>query len=214
MVSVRWHRLPVSCEHAVLMRRVMGRVMLVVTVTVVAGCGSSSNRDDNGNGGDEVCEVDDWVSTSMTVPAQAGLSGVTPTGGGDGIALSFRPDGTFLADFGPMQPALSSFESAGQTGELAVAWGGVGSGRWSADDSGVVSATIDDLSTVRAAASFTLGVTTPPIFDATLEQLGTSMMLDATGLGVLTVTGCTQEQLTLSTPFPGGDVVIQAERSD
>ncbi len=177
-------------------------------MVLVAACGSSSNHD----GGDNTCEVGRWVSTSMTVPSQGSLGPVVPTGGGDGIAIRLAADGAFLVDFGPMQPALSSFEAGGQTGELSVRWSGVGSGRWAADAAGTITATIDDPSTVRAAATFTLGTTSPPIFDATLEELGQSMMLDAAGLGVFTVTSCSGDSLAVRTPFPGGTVTIAAVR--
>ncbi len=193
-------------EHGVVMRRAM--VVWAAAMLLVAGCGSSSNHD----GGDNTCEVGEWVSTSMVVPTQAALGAVVPTGGGDGIAIRLDPDGGFLADFGPMQPALSSFESGGQIGALSVRWSGVGSGHWSVDDAGHIFATVDDLGTVRAAASFTLGTTAPPIFDATLQELGESMMLDDTGLGVFTVTDCTQTSLRMTTPFPGGTVTIDADR--
>ena len=85
--------------------------LATLVASALAGCSSGGSSSTTGS----ACEQGNWVSTSMLAPTQAGVSTVTPTGGGDGIVFQFKPGGTFQADFGPMKPATGSFASGNQT---------------------------------------------------------------------------------------------------
>ena len=152
------------------------------------------------------CATGDWVSTSMDAPSQAGIGEITPTGGGDGMAIVMRPDGTFQIDFGPMKPTTATFTTGGQQGILETTFSGVGEGTWT--EAGP--AAFSDFGTVKATATLTLGETVPPIFDETLELLNANRMLGGEQVGVFAITDCTPDTLVLTSPFPGGEVVITA----
>ena len=176
--------------------------MLALVAVSAAGCSSGGSS----AGAGSACEQGSWVSTSMLAPAQAGVGTVTPTGGGGGIVFTFAAGGRFQVDFGPMKPATGTFDSGGQTATQQTSMSGVGSGTWKAG-----SATIDDLATVRATATLTLGETVPPVFDDTWKDLNTTMMLGQL-MGTLTVTSCNGGAMTLTSPFPAGPITIQAKR--
>lgn len=152
------------------------------------------------------CATGNWVSTSLDAPSQAGIGEITPTGGGDGMVIEMRPDGTFQIDFGPMNPATATFTTGGQEGILETTFSGVGEGTWTADGP----ATFSDFSTAKATATLTLGDTVPPIFDETLELLNANRMLGGEQVGVFAITDCSDDTLVLTSPFPGGEVVIIA----
>ena len=156
------------------------------------------------------CESGDWVSTSMDVPSQAGIGEITPTGGGDGMNITFAPDGVFQIDFGPMQPAIGTFTSGGQAASLSTTFSGVGKGTWSVDAQDVATATFDDFTTAKATVVITLGQTVPPVFDETLQQLNDDRMLNGDKVGVFTVTECSADALSMTTPFPAGSITIHA----
>jgi hypothetical protein len=158
------------------------------------------------------CEVGEWVSTSLEAPSQAAIGDITPTGGGDGMDITFGPDNRFQIDFGPMNPATASFTTADQEGTLSTSFKGVGEGQWTVADDGLAVAPIEDFDTVTALVTLTLGETVPPIFDETLQQLNDNRMLDDELAGVFTVTSCEGDQLTMASPFPGGDITITAAR--
>lgn len=149
----------------------------------------------------------------MTAPAQAALSSVTPTGGGEGMDITFGADNVFQIDFGPMQPSTATFETAGQQGTLATTLSGVEKGTWSLDDQSRVVGTSDDLTTASAKVEITLGETVPPVFEGTFQFLNENRMLGDELIGVFTVTACEGDTLTMSSPFPGGEIVIDAKRS-
>lgn len=180
----------------------------LVTLTLLTACSS-----DDAPPADARCEVGDWTSTAMVAPSQAALGEVTPTGGGEGIDITFGADGVFQADFGPMQPATATFQSAGQEGQLLTTLSGVEKGTWSADDQGRVVGTTEDFTTARAKAEMVLGETVPPVFDETFQELNDSRMLGGEQVGVFTVTSCSGDTLTMSSPFPGGEIVITAARA-
>lgn len=159
------------------------------------------------------CEVGEWVSTSMDAPSQAAIGDITPVGGGDGMAISFGADNRFQIDFGPMNPATAGFTTAGQDGTLSTSFKGVGEGQWTIGDDGLAVAPIEDFDTVTALVTLTLGETVPPVFEETLQQLNDNRMLDDELAGVFTVTSCEGDQLTMASPFPGGDVTIVATRA-
>ncbi|MFM2078570.1 MAG: hypothetical protein RJA49_2460 [Actinomycetota bacterium] len=156
------------------------------------------------------CEAGDWVSTSMDVPSQAGIGEITPTGGGDGMNITFAPDGVFQIDFGPMQPAIGTFTSGGQAASLSTTFSGVGKGTWSVDAQDVATATFADFTTAKATVVITLGQTVPPVFDETLQQLNDQRMLNGEKVGVFTVTECSADALSMTTPFPAGSITIHA----
>lgn len=158
------------------------------------------------------CEVGSWVSTSIEAPAQAGIDALTPVGGGDGIAVDIGADGVFQIDFGPMKPATGTFDSGGQTATLATTFSGVGKGTWKSSGADV-SAAFDDFTTVRTTVTITLGDTVPPVFDETLQQLNDNRMLGDQKAGVFSLTDCTAESLTLTTPYPSGSIVVHAVRA-
>ncbi len=158
------------------------------------------------------CEVGEWVSTALDAPSQAAIGDVTPVGGGDGMDISFGADNQFQIDFGPMTPATASFTTAGQQGTLSSSFKGVGAGRWTVGADGPAIASFDDFNTVTALVTLTLGETVPPIFEETLQQLNDNRMLDDEQVGVFTVTSCAGDQLTMASPFPGGDITITAVR--
>jgi hypothetical protein len=159
------------------------------------------------------CETGHWVSTGMTVPAQAGVGDITPTGGGDGMDISFGADGVFQIDFGPMQPSTATFQSGGQEGVLAVSFSGVGKGIWTVDPSGQAVASFENFATAKALATLTLGQTVPPIFDDTLQNINDQRMLNGERVGVFTVTDCNATGLSMTSPFPGGTVEIIAAKA-
>ncbi|MEN9644075.1 MAG: hypothetical protein RL238_744, partial [Actinomycetota bacterium] len=152
------------------------------------------------------CATGNWVSTSMDAPSQAGIGEITPTGGGDGMVIEMKPDGTFQIDFGPMKPATATFTTGAKQGILETTFSGVGEGTWTPEGP----ATFSDFGTVKATATLTLGETVPPIFDETLELLNANRMLGDEQVGVFAITDCTPDTLVLTTPFPGGEVVITA----
>ena len=158
------------------------------------------------------CEVGEWVSTSLDAPSQAAIGDITPTGGGEGMDISFGVDNRFQIDFGPMTPATASFTTGGQQGTLSTSFKGVGAGTWTVDDGGLAVAPIEDFDTVTALVTLTLGETVPPIFEETLQQLNDNRMLDGELAGVFTVTSCAGDELTMASPFPGGDITISAAR--
>jgi hypothetical protein len=163
-------------------------------------------------GGSSQCEVGKWSSRTMTIPSQAGIGDVQQLGGGDGIAITLTADHSALFDFGPMRPATASFSKAGQAGTLAVTMSGVISGAWAADPKGVVTVTPADFGTARASATLTLGVTQPPIFDLTLKELNAQMMTGGQQVGVFTVSECKNNSMTMTSPFPNGDITVTAVR--
>jgi hypothetical protein len=165
------------------------------------------------NGGDSAqCEVGKWTSRTMTIPSQAGIGDVQQLGGGDGIAITIKGDHTALMDFGPMKPATASFFKAGQPGTMAVQFSGVGAGTWALDAKTSVVITFADFSTARASAILTLGVTQPPIFDLTLKELNSQMMTGGEQVGVFTVHECKNNSMTMTSPFPSGEITLTAVR--
>jgi hypothetical protein len=159
------------------------------------------------------CETGKWVSTGMTFPGQAAITAITPTGGGDGMNIAFEADGTFQIDFGPMNPATASFDSAGSPGTMSATFSGVGKGIWTIDSEGVAMASFEDFTTAKALVTLTLGETVPPIFENTLQDINDQRMLGGERVGVFTLTDCTPDALTLTTPFPGGTVEITAAKA-
>jgi hypothetical protein len=159
------------------------------------------------------CETGHWVSTGMTAPTQAGVGDITPTGGGDGMDISFGTDGVFQIDFGPMQPSTATFVSGGQEGVLSVSFSGVGKGIWTVDPTGQAVASFENFATAKALATLTLGQTVPPIFDDTLQNINDQRMLNGERVGVFTVTDCNATGLSMTTPFPGGTVEIIAAKA-
>ena len=153
-----------------------------------------------------------WTSRTITIPSQAGIGDVRQLGGGDGIAITLKDDHSALFDFGPMHPATASFGKSGQTGTLAVTMSGVTSGTWAVDPKGVVVVTPADFGTARASATLTLGATQPPIFDLTLQELNAQMMTGGRQLGVFTVSECKNNAMTVTSPFPNGDITVTAVR--
>ncbi|MEI8239881.1 MAG: hypothetical protein WCI22_10695, partial [Actinomycetota bacterium] len=128
------------------------------------------------------------------------------------IAITVRADHTALMDFGPMKPATASFGKAGQPGTLSVKLSGVGSGAWAPDPKGVVVITFADFATARASATLTLGVTQPPVFDLTLKELNAQMMTGGQEIGVFVVNECKNNSMTMSSPFPNGEITLTAVR--
>jgi hypothetical protein len=193
-----------------------------VAALVAAGCSSDESAGDTtvaavdttAAGGtvdtSAACATGEWVSTSMDAPSQAGIGEITPTGGGDGMVISMRGDGTFQIDFGPMNPASATFTTGGQEGVLDTTFSGVGEGTWTAEGP----ATFSDFDTVKATATLTLGDTVPPIFDETLTLLNANRMLGGQQVGVFTIADCSADELVLTTPFPGGTVTITAAPAD
>jgi hypothetical protein len=163
-------------------------------------------------GGSSQCEVGKWSSRTMVVPSQAGIGDVQQLGGGDGIAITIENDHSALMDFGPMKPATASFVKAGQAGTLAVQFSGVGSGTWALDVKNAVVVTFADFGTARASATLTIGVTQPPIFDMTLKELNAQMMTGGQQVGVFTVNECKNNSMTMTSPFPNGEVQLTAVR--
>jgi hypothetical protein len=204
----RW--LVVRASMVVVQRGVWSPMVVLASVSLLAtslvACG-------NGEGSSSQCEVGGWTSRSMVVPPQAAIGDIAQTGGGDGIAISFDADHRFLMDFGPMRPATASFSTAGQEGTLTVGFRGVGEGTWSADAKGAVTGTFASFETASASAMLTLGVTQPPIFNLTLQQLNDQMMIGGQKIGVFTVSSCKNNHMTLSTPFPSGTLSIEAVRN-
>jgi hypothetical protein len=149
----------------------------------------------------------------MTAPTQAGLGEVTPAGGGDGMRIAFGENQEFQIDFGPMQPSTATFDKAGQQGTLATTLAGVEKGTWTVDGQSKVVGTTDDLTTATAKVEITLGETVPPVFEGTFQYLNENRMLGDEKVGVFTVTACQGDTLTMSTPFPGGELVIDATRA-
>jgi hypothetical protein len=158
------------------------------------------------------CHAGDWVSTGMTFPGQAAITDITPTGGGDGMNIELAADGTFQIDFGPMNPATATFDSAGAQGIMSTSFSGVGKGIWTVDTDGVAMASFEDFTTAKALVTLTLGDTVPPIFDNTLQEINDDRMLGGERVGVFTFTACTPDSLTMTTPFPAGTVEITAAR--
>lgn len=181
---------------------------------VAPGCSSDDTAGDTTNASgvtvdtSAACAAGDWVSTAMDAPSQAGIGEITPTGGGDGMVIEMRGDGTFQIDFGPMSPATATFTTGSQPGELETTFSGVGEGTWTAEGP----ASFADFGTVKATATLTLGETVPPIFDETLELLNANRMLNGEQVGVFDITDCTADTLVLTTPFPGGPLTITAAR--
>lgn len=191
--------------------RVLRRALLVL---VVASSSVACSSDDAAvsTTSPVTCEVGSWRSTSVEVPAQADIQEYEPGPGGDGMDIRFGADGSFFVDFGPMQPATGTFVVAGQAGTLSATWRGVGEGTWVTSDAGAVSASFADLTTVSASASLTIGTTTPPLFDYTLQRVTDDMLLDGRRMGDYAVTECTADRLVMTTPYPGGTVVVEAAR--
>ncbi len=158
------------------------------------------------------CEVGEWVSTSLDAPSQAAIGDITPVGGGDGMNISFGDDNRFQIDFGPMTPATATFASGDQEGTLSTSFKGVGAGGWTLADDGLPVAVFENFNTVTAVVTLTLGVTVPPVFEETLQQLNDNRMLDGEVAGGFTVTSCGDDELTMASPFPGGDITITAIR--
>lgn len=159
------------------------------------------------------CETGSWVSTDVTFPAQAAIPEITPTGGGDGMDIEFGADGAFQIDFGPMSEASSTFDSGGAQGLMSLRFSGVGKGVWTVDADGLAMASFDDFTTAKALVTMTLGETVPPIMDTTFQEINDNRMIGGGRVGVFTVTGCTADSLTMTTPFPGGDVTITAAKA-
>ncbi|MBI4934130.1 MAG: hypothetical protein HY828_09645 [Actinobacteria bacterium] len=198
-------------------------VLVVPVVLLAASC-----SDDGGTSADTLasssttastvdmsgeCETGTWVSTGMTFPGQAAITVITPTGGGDGMDIDINADGTFQIDFGPMNPATASFDSAGSPGTMSASFSGVGKGIWTVDAEGARMASFENFNTAKALVTLTLGETVPPIFDNTLQDINDDRMLDGQRVGVFTFTECTQDTLTMTTPFPAGTVEIIAARA-
>lgn len=194
-------------HHGRVLRRVLATAVLVSAVAACSSDGATGSTDSSAR-----CEVGSWRSTLVTVPAQANIDQYVPGAGGNGIDIRFGADGSFFVDFGPMQPATGTFVISGQTGTLAAVWKGVGEGTWTADDAGAVSASFADLTTASASASLTLGTTTPPLFDYTLQRITDDMLFGDDRMGDHAVTECTGDRLVMSTPYPGGTAVVEAER--
>ena len=192
--------------------RVLRRAFVVlVLASSLAACSSDEAADTTSPS--VRCEVGAWRSTSVTVPAQADIQQYAAGPGGDGMDIRFGADGSFFIDFGPMQPATGTFVVAGEQGTLSATWKGVGEGTWTASDAGAVSASFADLATVSASASLALGTTTPPLFDHTLQRITDDMLLDGRRMGDYAVTECSADRLVMSTPYPGGTVVVEAARA-
>jgi hypothetical protein len=174
---------------------------LVLTVTSCSN-GSGSSR----------CEVGKWTSRTVTIPSQAGIGDVQQLGGGDGIAITLKDDHTSLLDFGPMQPSTASFGTGAKAGTLSVTMSGVSQGAWALDPKGAAVITPGDFGTARASATLTLGVTQPPIFDLTLQELNAQMMTGGQQVGVFTVSECKNNSMTMVSPFPNGEITVTAVR--
>ena len=198
-------------------------VLMIPVVLLAAAC-----SDDGGTPGDTVapsstvgstvdmtgeCQTGTWVSTGMTFPGQAAITEITPTGGGDGMDIELGADGSFQIDFGPMNPATASFDSSGNPGVMSASFSGVGKGIWTVDADGVAMASFEDFTTAKALVTLTLGDTVPPVFDSTLQDINDDRMLGGERVGVFTLTDCTPDSLTMTTPFPGGTVEITAARA-
>jgi hypothetical protein len=112
-----------------------------------------------------------------------------------------------------MNPATASFDSAGSPGTMSASFSGVGKGIWTVDSDGVAMASFEDFTTAKALVTLTLGETVPPIFDNTLQDINDQRMLGGERVGVFTLTDCTPDTLTLTTPFPGGTVEITAAKA-
>ncbi len=189
----------------------MARASLLGIIGLLGGC--SSGHGTSGPAPGERCEQGNWLSTKMVAPPQAGISGSTPTGGGDGAAISLAADSTFFVNFSEMRAATASFKTGGQAAVLSVMFAGIGKGQWKADPSGTVSASFTDLTTARAMATITLGTTEPPIFDSTLQQIDDQMMLGNAHMGIFKVARCAGSAMTMTTDFPGGTLTIDAKRA-
>ena len=178
---------------------------------VLAAC--SSDHVGTTADGTTQCAVGSWRSTRVTVPAQANIQEYVAGAGGQGIDIRFGSDGSFVVDFGPMRPATGTFVIAAQPGSLSAKWSGVGEGTWTTDSAGAVSASFADLTTARAAATLALGDTTPILFDDTLQHITDDMLFEGRRMGDHTVTECTTDRLVMTTPYPNGTAVVEAERA-
>lgn len=190
------------------MRRRPFPILTVACASLVLSAAVTGCSDDE-PAGSQRCEVGEWTSTGVLAPSQAGVGEVVSTGGGDGMRIDITADGGFQIDFGPMSPSTGTFDSSGTTGSIATVFSGVGEGAWTDDGTGLV-ARFDDLSTVTATVTLTLGDTVPPVFDETLEKVNRDRMLDGRQAGVFTATSCVDGALELTMPFPGGDLVVLA----
>jgi hypothetical protein len=202
------------CEHVAMWSKVIGLARGVAAASIAGlavtsvACSSSGSRPS----ANAPCEQGKWVSSGMVAPAQAGIVDAKATGGGDGAAITFAADGTFLVDFGRMKPTAASFTTNGQPAVLAVQFSGVGKGVWKAAST-PVTASFADLTTVHATATITLGATVPPIFDASWQQVDQDLMLGGAHMGVFTVSSCDSSTLVMSMPFPNGTLTATARRA-
>lgn len=195
--------------------------VIVMAAAAVLGACSDDGGDDAGSdgtrGGDSFageCAAGSWTSTGMVAPSQAGIGPVEPTGGGEGMAIDLLADGSFQIDFGPMEPATATFTSGEQEGVLSTSFSGVGAGTWGPEGGGQGTAEFANFATAKAIATLTLGDTVPPIFDESLQQINDNRMLEGKQVGVFTIESCDEDELVLSTPFPGGTVTITAARDE
>ncbi len=199
-----------GCQHGEMSRKLVAVALLSV---MLASCRTSG--DSTGTiigttiGSGQACELGNWASASMDAPSQAGVGDLTSTVGGDGMMITLGADGLFQIDFGPMKPTTGTFVSGGQPASLDTTFSGVGKGTWKSNGD-TATASFDDFTTVTTTVTITLGETVPPVFDETLQQLNDDRMLNGEKAGVFTISGCTATTLTLTTPYPGGAIVIHA----
>ncbi len=184
-------------------------VVLVSCRTSADSTGTSGGGQDTSAGNQQACEVGNWASASMEAPSQAGVGELTSIVGGDGMMITIGSDGLFQIDFGPMKPTTGTFVSGGQPASLDTTFAGVGKGTWKSNGD-TATASFDDFTTVTTTVTITLGQTVPPVFDETLQQLNNDRMLNGEQTGVFALSDCTATTLTLTTPYPGGSIVIHA----
>ena len=148
------------------------------------------------------CEIGMWRSTSLVLPPTPGLT--TVTSGGDGVMVMFGDDGSFLADYGAMNPAVAEATIPdGPAARTAVTFSGMLSGTWNRGPDGrlVVDAAGDS---VRVVADMTVGGATNRFLDTTLAELAGVGGAAAT----FTVSSCVGSTLEVSSVFSGGSVTM------
>ncbi len=169
-------------------------------------CNDTPTPDTGASGEADGCYLGVWRTVRMNIPP---VNDLPPLVGGDGMTVEFRADGTFIANYDTMEPAIAVLDEKNNV-VMSFQFTGVVPGTWSVDAAGKISAT-GDLSGMRVVARITEPVEQEVLNMGVLELAGG---LGAGGgeAGVYHVAACNGPTMTIRTVWGGGDLSIELQR--
>lgn len=150
------------------------------------------------------CYIGLWRTVRMNIPP---VNDLPPLVGGDGMTVEFRADGTFIANYDTMQPAIAVIDDKNNV-VMSFQFTGVVPGRWSVEPTGEISGS-GDLTTLRVLARLIEPVEQEILNVGVLEMFGGG----AAPPGVYHVADCRGSSMTITTVWGGGNMSIELQRA-